>query len=118
MKPLRDLTLPPLRVYTFVPVTGQIITKVIVDQACPKAKAKPKSAAGTGSASGAQPPVVDKPVEKLAVSRRGTKRPHPEEIEDEEPEDAEALEDEGGEEQDDDEEEDVVDDDGQDLLTV
>ena len=76
--PPTQISLPPLRVYTFVPVTGQIISRqVVVEQGSPESaegavpalpapaatKAKAKAAAvGAGSAAGLQPPQVPNPV--------------------------------------------------------
>jgi hypothetical protein len=75
--PPTQISLPPLRVYTFIPVTGQIISRqVVVEQGSPEsaegavpalpapaAKAKAKAAAvGAGSAAGLQPPPAPNPV--------------------------------------------------------
>jgi len=81
--PPTQISLPPLRVYTFIPVTGQIISRqVVVEQGSPEsaegavpalptpaaAKAKAKAAAvGAGSAAGLQPPQVPNPVGQVVA---------------------------------------------------
>ena len=81
--PPTQISLPPLRVYTFVPVTGQIISRqVVVEQGSPESaegavpalpapaatKAKAKAAAvGAGSAAGLQPPQVPNPVGQVVT---------------------------------------------------
>ncbi len=79
--PPTQISVPPLRVYTFIPVTGQIISRqVVVEQASPEsaesaespapaaAKAKAKVAAvGAGSAAGIQPPQVPNPVGQVVA---------------------------------------------------
>jgi len=81
--PPTQISLPPLRVYTFVPVTGQIISRqVVVEQGSPESaegavpalpapaatKAKAKAAAvGAGSAAGLQPPQVPNPVGQVVA---------------------------------------------------
>jgi hypothetical protein len=81
--PPTQISLPPLRVYTFIPVTGQIISRqVVVEQGSPEsaegavpalpapaaAKAKVKAAAvGAGSAAGLQPPQVPNPVGQVVA---------------------------------------------------
>ena len=80
--PPTQISLPPLRVYTFIPVTGQIISRqVVVEQGSPEsaegavpalpapaAKAKAKAAAvGAGSAAGLQPPPAPNPVGQVVA---------------------------------------------------
>ena len=81
--PPTQISLPPLRVYTFIPVTGQIISRqVVVEQGSPESaegavpalpapaatKAKAKAAAvGAGSAAGLQPPQVPNPVGQVVA---------------------------------------------------
>ena len=85
VSPPTQISVPPLRVYTFIPVTGQIISRqVVVEQAAPEsaasaepsspapapaaAKAKAKAAAvGAGSAAGLQPPQVPNPVGQVGT---------------------------------------------------
>ena len=76
--PPTPIDIPPLRIWTFIPVTGQIIsrqvivqdgTKVVATHAKPKPKASPETAEakeskelpGSGSTSGNKLPTVTKP---------------------------------------------------------
>ena len=90
--PTGETVMPPLRKFTFVPATGQIIARTVNGDetqeptqtaqpeaaqasgsktaAAPKAKTKatPKAAQGSGSKTGAEPPQPDKPKGSLKVA--------------------------------------------------
>ncbi len=108
VSPPTQISVPPLRVYTFIPVTGQIISRqVVVEQAAPEsaasaepsspapapaaAKAKAKAAAvGAGSAAGLQPPQVPNPVGQVVTG--GNANADGEEAEEDDEDDGEAEE--------------------------
>jgi hypothetical protein len=109
--PVSEITLPPLKVYTFYPVSGSIISRTMMPNtpgsgaeaqraagdAAPSKAVGAAGASGSGSSTGSVPPVVD--AAKGKVKKGGKKRDAP-----------------GDEDEDGDDDEDDIGDDGEDEL--
>jgi hypothetical protein len=86
--PVSEIVLPPLKVYTFYPVSGAIISRTMMPtapgsgaaetqgaagDAAPSGSAGAAGASGSGSSTGSVPPAVD--AAKGKVKKGGKKRP-------------------------------------------